>query len=258
MRLTSCLCVAVTVVRTSFCASPDPLDSVEKSSAGWIELRAETVRLATMWQTDRALLESTVLALEERATAAEEERDLVRSQTAQDRDENASLQARVDTAAADQARFEAGLRALDQKLIQLRPSLPPRLSDALAVSFASLGGSDLSAGERLQLTVSVLNRCAQFSRMVTSGDEVLRLDTAGEGRMLQVIYWGVSHGYAVDRASRQAWYGSPGPAGWHWELRDDLVEPALKLMAIYSDERDPEFVSAPARLARGPSQQQHP
>lgn len=248
MSPTQCLTLAALTVGTCLRAEPDPLDAVEKSTAQWIELRAETVRLATGWQTEQRLLESTVRALEDRAKAAEEERDLAKAKSAKDLEDMESLDARVKASALDQQHFETRLAAINQRLLALRDQLPPRLADALSVSFTSLSGSELSPGERIQLTVSVLNRCAQFNRMITGGDEVLRVDGSGDGRMFEVIYWGLSHGYAVDRAARRAWYGSPGPQGWHWESRDDLAEPALELIAIFNDHSDPAFVAAPARI----------
>ncbi len=200
--------------------------------------------------TERALLESTIAALEERAIAAEEGRDLAREKTAKDRNEVDGLEQRLAAARAEEASFETRLHELGARLLALRPSLPPRLSDALDVSFTSLAGTRLTPGERTQLMVSALNRCAEFNRMITCGDEVLRIDPSGEARLYEVIYCGLSHGYALDRASRRAWYGTPSAEGWRWEPREDLVRPASELIAIYRDRADPTFVAAPARLAR--------
>ena len=231
-------------------AETDPLDTIEQSTAAWIDLRAETVRLATAWQTEQSLLDSTLVALEERATAAEEELELERAKSLTEREEIAALAEKVKTGMADQRAFETRLLELNANLLRLRPFHPPRLSDALEVSITSLSDSELPPGERVQLTVSVLNRCMQFSRTVTATDEVLRLDDAPEGKMFEVIYWGASHAYAVDRTTGKAWYGAPGTSGWTWEAREDLVESALRLIAIFKDDHDPEFVLAPARLTR--------
>lgn len=250
MRLLQRPALAFSVFVSPVLAQDDPLVRVEETSGAWIELRAETVRAESTWLTEQALLESTIAALEERATAAEEERDLVREKTAKDREEIDGLAARLSAAQDDAAAFETHLQEVNARLLRLRPALPPRLSDALEVAFSSLAGTELSSGERMQLTISTLNRCAEFNRTITCGDEVLQPDGTGEPRLYEVIYWGLSHGYALDRASRRAWYGSPAPGGWRWELRDDLVEPATKLIAIHRDQADPSFIPAPARLAR--------
>jgi len=218
-----------------------------------IELRAEAVRLEAEWQTDRELLKSTIGALEDRAARAAEDLEAVQAATAKDREEIADLVAKNGEATENQTALEARLGAAGARLQQMRASFPPRLSDALDVSMRSLAGSELGPGERMQLTVSVLNRCAQFDRMIHHGDEILVIEPGAEPRMFEVLYWGLSHGYALDRAAGRAWYGAPGTQGWRWESRPELLEPTLTLLAIYTDQRDPEFVVAPARVVDLPA-----
>ena len=250
-----CLCSAASLLLGLALPAPlfaapaaDPLAEVEIQTESVIQLRAEAVRLDAAWQTDRELLASTIAALEDRAARAEEDRDSVLAATAKDREEIAELEAKATAAATAQTDFEAKLAALGQRLVAMRASLPPRLADALDVSLRSLANPELGPGERMQLTVSVLNRCAQFNRMVSFGEEVLAIEPGSEPRIVEVIYWGLSHGYALDRAGERAWFGSPTPEGWRWESRPDLVAPTARLIAIYTDKRDPEYVVAPARL----------
>jgi hypothetical protein len=54
----------------------------------------------------------------------------------------------------------------------------------------------------------------------------------------------------LDRIAGKAWYGSPGSQGWRWEARPDVVRPVTKLIAIYDDKADPEFVAIPAQIGR--------
>jgi Protein of unknown function (DUF3450) len=229
-------------------ADPDPLQPAEKAAGEWIKTRLETVRLENSWQSERPLLESTVNGLKERARELEERRDHVKAKTARDRDELEAMQAKNKAAADDMQVVEGRLQALGRKLAELRPSLPPRLSEALELSFRSLAGSGLSTGERMQLTMNVLNRCAQFNRMVTCGEEVLDIEGEQGPRSLEVIYWGLSRAYALDRAAGKAWYGSPGPQGWRWEPRPDATRPVTELIAIYNDKADPDFVAVPAAV----------
>lgn len=226
----------------------DPLAEIEAQTESVIQLRTEAVRLEAAWQTDRELLASTIAALEDRAMRAEEDRESVLAATAKDREEIDELAAKANAAADAQQTFEAQLVAAGERLVAMRASLPPRLADALEVSLRSLADRELGPGERMQLTVSVLNRCAQFDRMVSFGEEVLAIEPGGEPQMVEVIYWGLSHGYALDRAGGRAWLGAPGPDGWRWASNPELLGPTLRLIAIYTDKRDPEFVVTPARL----------
>jgi hypothetical protein len=226
--------------------SGSPL-AIEQAAGEWVKVRAETVRLQTEWNTERALLASTVELTKARAERLEAERDNYRAKTAESLNELTLLTEKRDGADADLAFAEQRLAALTTRLLELRPKLPPRLADALELSFRSLAGNDAGPGDRMQLVMSVLNRCAQFNASVTCGEEVLQL--GGEGRAVDVIYWGLSHGYAVDRHSARAWFGSPSNERWTWTEKPEAMEAASTLIAIYRDQQDPELVAIPARLA---------
>jgi hypothetical protein len=227
----------------------DPLDEVDQSAREWVKLRVEAARLETDWRNERALVESTVEALQERAGHLEEKRDLAKARTAKDREELETLRARNRDATDDLKAGEARALALRDRLLALRPSLPPRLSEALEMSYRSLAAPELPFGERLQVAMNILNRCAQFNRQVTVGEDVLVLggDTA---KSLETLYWGLSHGYALDRRARQAWLGSPGPAGWRWEPKPDAFGQVAQLLDVARDRADPALVAIPAAATK--------
>lgn len=232
----------------------DPLVPGERAASEWIKTRLETTRIEGEWTADRPLLESTIGGLKERVQTLEEKRDFLKAKTTKDRDEIGAMEAKNKEAADDLAAVETRLQALVGQLTALRPSLPPRLSEALDLSYRSLGNAaSQSTGERVQLAMTILNRCSLFNRTVTCGEEVLTIDGETGEKSLNVIYWGLSHAYAVDNASGKAWYGSPGPHGWQWEPSPDSARSVARLIAIYNDKADPEFVSVPATIAEGSS-----
>jgi hypothetical protein len=228
----------------------DTLETVGKSADEWVKLRVETTRLETAWREERALVEAMVAALNERAVAAEEKRDLVKARTAKDREELDGLQAKIAAEGDDLRAFETRLKVLTGRLDALRPALPPRLSEALEMTFRSLKNPALPPGERMQLAMNVLNRCAQFNRTIVVGEDVLALDGTAPAKSLQVIYWGLSHGYAVDRATHQAWVGGPGAGTWRWEAQPGAFDNVVRLIAVATDQADPGFVTVPATVTR--------
>jgi hypothetical protein len=232
----------------SLVAGSDSIETVEKAAADWVKVRAETSRLETDWTTQQRMLESTVNGFAERATALEVKRDYLQAKTAKDREEMADFQAANKTASAGLQSTETQLKAMSARLLQLRPSLPPRLSQALELPYRSLAGAELGLGERMQLTMTVLNRCTQFNRSITCEEEVLTLGGDANARSLEVIYWGLSHGYALDRSAGKAWFGAPGAQGWQWEPLPDGAGPVAKLIAIYQSKAEPAFVEVPARI----------
>ncbi|HYP17694.1 MAG TPA: DUF3450 family protein [Opitutus sp.] len=233
-------------------AEPESLQSVEKAATEWVKTRAETVRLQTQWAEERALLVSMVEALQERADALDDRHEQVAAKTAQERGELAELRQKRGIAADELAGMEQRLKALSANLLGLRPKLPPRLADALELTFRSLADGELSPGQRMQLAMTVLNRCSQFNAAVSSGEEVLTLPGQPARKSLDVIYWGLSHGYALDRQTGQAWIGSPGEERWEWTPSPGAAEAVGKLIAIHHDRADPEVVPVPARITGRP------
>jgi len=256
-RLTGYL-LSIVFLPAAFGAGPDPIETVGKAATEWVKTRAETVRLESDWATQRELLESTVNALNERAGRLEDQRDNLQAKMAKDRSELEALQTKNKAAADGLQAIGARLKAVGESLIQLRPSLPPRLSAALELPYRSLAGSELGLAERMQVTMTVLNRCAQFNRIVTGGEEVLTIDGESGAKSFEVIYWGLSHGYALDRADGKAWLGSPGPQGWRWEACPNAARQVAELIAIYNDKTEPVFVAVPAKLGHLSVETSHP
>jgi len=235
---------------TLACAAEVTLYEAKQSAAQWVGLRVEAARLESAWREERALVESMATALEERAQATEEKRDLTRAQTSGDRAELEGLREKISAEAGDLQALEAGLRSLTARLQALRPGLPPRLSDALELSYRSLGDEKLGVGERMHVVMTMLNRCAHFNRSVTVGEDVLALEGEATPKSLEVIYWGLSHGYAIDPTTRQAWLGAPVAGSWRWEPQPEAYAAVADLLSIARDQADPRFVAVPATVSR--------
>lgn len=226
----------------------DPLKEVGQTASEWVKARAETVRLETEWTQNRALLESTIAGLKGRADRLQDTRDHLLSTTTDERAEQAALAAKLASSQESFRLTEDRLHTLTEKVLRLRAQLPPRLSDALEMSYRSLAAPTGSPGERMQLVMTVLNRCAQFNQSVTHGEETLTLPGEPGPKSVDVIYWGLSHGYALDRAGAKTWLGTPGSDGWRWEPLADAAPAVTALLSIRRDESDPRLVNVPARL----------
>ena len=225
----------------------EPLSSLEKVSSDWVKTRVETVRAETEWASQRDLLDSLVKAHEERAGALEVKRDFLKAKTAKDRSELDGIRTTNQASVEQLQAVESSLKALDEKLLRLKDRLPPRLSSALELPYRSLADPGLAPGERMQHTMTVLNRCAQFNRTISCSEEIVAIAGEEKPKLLQTIYWGLSHGYAWDRATGKTWLGSPTPAGWRWEPCPEATKSVSALIAAYNDKAEPEFVAVPAR-----------
>ncbi|HVZ65518.1 MAG TPA: DUF3450 family protein [Lacunisphaera sp.] len=237
--------LASSILFTGLTAAEPPED-VEKLARELVRLKVETAREETAWRTDRELLTSMVAALQDRAALAEEKLELTRARTAQERQELEALQAKTQAARDDLKVFDERLAALVVRLVAVRPSLPPRLSEALEMSYRTIADPAQPPAERMRMAMNVLNRCEQFNRLVTTGEDVLTPEGETAAKSLQTVYWGLSRGYAIDRATRKAWLGAPGPAGWQWTAKPEAYDRIVQLIAIASDQADPAFVALPA------------
>lgn len=225
----------------------EPAQSVDKAAREWIAVRTETVRVETEWSREHALLESTVNALKERAARLEEKRDNLKARTADTRGELEQLEARKHDESEAIQQADVRLQKLVARLVAMRASLPPRLSAALEMPYRSLSSSEAGASERMQYALAVLNRCAQFNRSVSCENEIVTI--GGAAKSLEVIYWGLSHGYALDRSAGKAWLGSAVAGRWQWEPLDNAAAEVARLIDISRDQANPDFVMVPARVA---------
>lgn len=243
MRTFVCGLISVPLLRAA-----DPIQEVGKTAGELVRTRAETVRIEQAWNDEKALLTATIGALKERAERLAERRDHLKATTAEERVEIAGLNEKKNEARATLDASEKRLEALATQLLALRPKLPPRLSDALKMSYRTLGGPAVSPGERMQVVMTILNRCAQFNSIVTHGEEVVALPGESAPKALEVIYWGLSHGYALDRGANRVWLGRPAESAWQWQPLDGAAPAVAELMAIRLDQADPALINVPARL----------
>ena len=224
-----------------------PLDDVQKAATEWAQVRAETVRIESDWAWQRSLMQSTLDVLQERVRQLEEQRVALDVKTAGARRETDELTARRQAMAAAAGLAARQLQELDERLGRMRPWLPPRLSAALELPFRSLAQTELPLAERMQHTTTILNRCVHFNRTVARGEEML-VPPGGEAKLMEVVYWGLSHGYALDRAAGVAYVGAPAERGWSWTPAPELAKAVARLLAVAADKTEPEFVAVPAQV----------
>lgn len=230
-------------------AADEPVEAVQRAASEWARLRSEAVHLRRAWDEQRETLDASVVALQARLTTLTQERDALDAElrTASIHFEeleprNAEAHAALDTAAQR-------LERLAQALVALRPFLPPRLSSGLELPYRSLQDPALGPAERTQHIITILNRCTAFNRVYTFGEAEIRAEDTAETRLFEVLYAGLSHAYALDRARGVALFGHPGETGWVWESRPEAADATARLIAVFQEKRDPAVQFAPVRIS---------
>ncbi|GAB5558365.1 MAG: hypothetical protein SynsKO_00120 [Synoicihabitans sp.] len=235
----------------SLTATATPLNDLQQAAAEWSRIRSETSRIEADWRSEREVLEASISGLEVRAEQLELEQQALAAESTKNRDVIARLTARNQ---ADAARIDETVQRveqLSQKLVELRPALPPRLSSALEVPYRTITESELQPADRMRHTMAILNRCQQFDRTFVMSEEILEMSAGAEPRLVEVVYWGLSQACALDRSANEAFIGRPVNGRWTWEAAPGFEAAAAKLLAVRADEAPPEFITLPFKMTGG-------
>jgi hypothetical protein len=242
----ACWLVIAAALVGAYSRAADADSTLAQSTLEWVKLRAETSRVETDWANQRELLKSTVKAFEERANEFEAKRDLLKAKTAKERGEMEELELDNRRLGEQLRSLESHLHSVGDRLVAMRRRLPPKLSQALELPLRSLADPNLTPTERAAHTMTVLNRCMLFNRCITFGEEVVDAPGEAKPKLLQTVYWGLSHGYAYDKVTHKAWIGAPVTDAWQWTACHESEGSIRELIAMFDDKAEPRFVSVPA------------
>jgi hypothetical protein len=230
----------------------DSIESVQRAAAEWSKLRVETVRIETEWKGQREMLQASLDALKERIATLERNRDELTASIAADEAKSGNLATTTTASRHAMETIDQRLHVVADQLVALRPGLPPRLAAALELPYRSIQDAKLGPAERMQHVMTIINRCGSFNKSVTCGEEALNLDGNASPRLLGVVYWGLSHAYALDQNGNKAYFGHPGKDGWIWEPQPEIAGAVAQLLAINEEKSDPAFVEVPAQILDSP------
>jgi len=249
MRLAITLCtLSLALPILSADESAPSAVSVRELVDQWAQLRQETVQLEEDWEWKRGIIENNTHALQERQETIRKEVALIEATSSSELRQLDELQDKATDAQTSLNEMSEALETVSAQLLELRPQLPPRLSRALELPFLSLGDDALPPGERMQLVITVFNRCAEFNKSVQLSQEPVVVDS-GEEIMLEVLYWGLAQAYALDRQAGTAYRGFPENGTWVWVSEPGIAGKVAQAIDIFNEDQDPSFVTLPVHLS---------
>ena len=220
----------------------------------WIELEQRIATEQNDWLADKEVMEAsrTVLQREQVALKSRlEANELAQSLFHQ---RLKSLEQELATQNEARALLTRGLEKEEARIRMILDRLPEPLRERLAPLQLRLGpGPDdqpVSVSERVQTVISMLSAIDQFNGTVTLTHH-LRTNEVGVEKDVEVLYWGLAMGYAVDRTGQQGWLSLPSPDGWNWQEAHDAAPRIRELIEIHKRKRSPGLVSLPAILQEG-------
>lgn len=219
----------------------------------WVETRQILSEEESEWRVEeQTLRDSRDLLRREKKALEAEIAELEASNTAVDEERRDLLLQRGDHQRASRA-LEEEIRAMEEQVLALAPRLPEPLLDKLEPLLVQIPeedpeGADLQLGQRLMNVLGVL---AQAERWNGTANFVGETRAVGGDQKVQVrtLYWGLGQAVYVDAQGRSAGVGRPGPEGWEFTSRPELVDAARKLLDIYEGNVDAiEFVEIPVEI----------
>lgn len=231
-------------------AQDDRVREIDALTLQWTELEHQRDTLLANWRTDRPILEQQLSLLERETreltelieTSAREQDDVE-----QRRLELLEEQTRLEQ---EQAALESSLARAARELRSLHTQLPPPLVDAWAADLRRLDDPLMTATERLQLVIELLQQLDDFEQRVTLHEAVMTLDD-GRDHLVTQVYLGLSHGWYVTDDRRFAAAGVAGPAGWQWTPVSEGAAIA-DIVGILERRLEPDLVSIPLTLSAEP------
>lgn len=227
------------------------LNEARSTLEKWVETRQMTSKTRSDWQADKEILEQTVQLFGRELKNVEDQMGKVSTNNVQVDKERAEAEAQKKAAAESLQRAREFAAGMEGKLTRLAPQLPAPLQDILKPQLNRLPAepatTKMSAAERLQVVVGILNELDKFNNAVSIFSEK-RKNSQGEEVAVETVYVGLGAAYFVNDAGSLAGTGTPGANGWEWTAKPEIAPAVREVIQVYRNERPARFVALPAAI----------
>ncbi len=243
--------LALAMVMTGAAQAETPLNEVRANLEKWVETRQLTSKVRTDWQSDQELIEQSLALYQRELKVVADKMDKISTNNAQVDKERLEAEATKKSAAESLARAREFSTQIEGKIRQLVPRLPAPLQDAIKPLLNRLpadpANTKMSAAERLQAVVGILNEMDKFNSAISLYSEKVKNDK-GEEVAVETVYVGLGGAWFVNETGDFAGLGVPGPNGWIWTVQSDLAQKVRLAIQIYRNEHSPRFVPLPLTI----------
>src|SRR5262245_52923628 len=243
--------VAVLLAASSQAAEANRLNATRETLAKWVETRTLVSRTKADWQADKEILEQSVKLFQRELQSVAEQMSKLSTNSTQVEKERAQAEGlkKSSRESLEQARqFAAEFEA---QLVRLVPQLPGPLQEILKPFLSRIpadpANTRMTAAERIQVIVGVLNELDKFNNSVTVFSEKRR-NQKGEEVAVETVYVGLGAAYFVSAGDDFAGTGAPGGSGWDWTVQPELASSVREVIRIYRNEHPARFVALPVAV----------
>lgn len=215
----------------------------------WVETRQLISKTKADWQSDKETLERTVNLFERELKSVEEQMAKLSTNSTQVDKERTLAEALQKSSNESLGRTKQFAAGFEGQITRLVPRLPVPLQDILKKDLNRIpsdpANTRMTAAERTQVIVGILNELDKFNNAVTIFSEKRKNEKGGEVAV-ETVYVGLGAAYFVNDANDFAGTGVPGPGGWEWTIKPELASSVREVIRVYRNERPARFVALPA------------
>jgi len=228
-----------------------PVNDARANLEKWVETRQLTSKVRTDWQSDKELIEQSLALYQRELQIVADKMGKISTNNVQVDKERLEAEALKKSAGKCLAKARDFAAQIEGKIRQTIPLLPAPLQDAVKPLLnrlpADSANTKMSAAERLQAVVGILNEMDKFNSAISLYNEKVKNDK-GEEVAVETVYVGLGGAWFVNETGDFAGAGVPGPNGWTWTVQPDLAEKVRLAIKIYRNEHSPRFVPLPVTV----------
>ncbi len=230
-------------------AAESPVMAARDTLSQWVQTRQLISRTRTDWEADKEMLGQTRALFERELAAVAEQMGKLSTNSTVAEAERAKAEAELAQHGEALDKSKEIVAGLEKEVRAILPLLPPPLTAAVQpwVNRLPADPANTKAGavERFQTVVGLLNEVDKFNNAITVANDK-QANGKGDQVSVDVIYLGLGIAYFVDAAGDVAGMGSPGAAGWEWQLKPEIAPKVRDAIAIYRSQKAAEFLGLPA------------
>ncbi|MEM9157750.1 MAG: DUF3450 family protein [Verrucomicrobiota bacterium] len=231
-------------------AQDDQITRIEQDTDRWIEIQSNIASEKNNWKTDKELLEGSIKVLATRKSALEQMLDSNKTASGVFTSNYEKVANSITENEEAIAHLEQKLPAIEERLRTLASRLPRPIRSEVQAQLDKLPkpGDEIraTATTRVQSLIATITAIDQFNNSLTLSHE-LRPDGNGGEIDVEILYWGLSAGYAATSKRDKAWVLTPAENGWDWSPSTE-VEQISGLIALYEQSENPRLVSVTSTI----------
>jgi hypothetical protein len=243
LSITACVCAAGLVG-----AADNPLDDARSLLEQWVQARQLVAKTRSDWVAEKDVMDASSRMFERELNDLDAKvAGLGEASEAAGR-ERQELQAEKELLLAANAKAKALATGYEQQIRALALRLPDPLKQRVQPLLERFPdhpeSTRLTAAERLQTLVGLLNEIEKFNDSISVESEV-RTNAEGKEIMVETIYLGLAQAYFVGEDGRFAGVAVPGESGWQTTTQNELGPTIARAIAMYRNQEAAAVLALP-------------